>query len=103
MAARTSSISSTTIEFSYWLIFDDAGGVRMTRTEPSIDRRERAMKCSTKLPRSLWRTPTLTASIEVAAPPNGSHAVKIDLGATADALRSVLGVDVDVRIVEPRQ
>jgi hypothetical protein len=55
------------------------------------------MAVQAKLPRSLFRTPTLKATIGVGqAPPSE---LKIDTVAAADALRAATGLDFDLRVV----
>lgn len=99
MSPRSSRVTSTHVEYGLWLVFDEAGGVRLTRTEPSLDRAERSMFISATLPRSLWRTPTLRAVIDVKAGPAGAYEAKIE--AAADALRGALGVDIDLKVIPP--
>lgn len=94
---RQTTETKTDIAFSLWLIFARSGTVRATRTAPNLDRGERAMALSIVLPKSLWSTPALRATIEVpevSAPPP-----TVDIRAAADALKTVLGVDIDVRLV----
>jgi hypothetical protein len=87
MSARNSRITNNEVIYGFYLVFEEAGGVRLTRTEPHLDRAERAMFVQAKLPRTLWRTPSLRASI--------------DIEIAGDALRSALGVDVDLKVIEP--
>lgn len=86
-------------EVGCWLIFESAGGVRLTRGEPSLDRNERAMAMTVKVPFALFRTPSLRASIDIQAPE--PSVPPIDLTAAAEALKQTLGCDVEVRIVDP--
>jgi hypothetical protein len=98
MAARTSSIRLDKIEYSLWLVFDEKGAVRMTRTMPSVGRGERAMQLTLIVPRSVFRTPQLKATIAIA---EGAPIVQnIDIDAATEALRKSIGVDVDLRVVE---
>lgn len=96
MSARFSVIRSNEIEYSMWLVFDEDGGVRLTRAEPALGRNERGMAVNAKLPRSLWRTPQLSATIAIA----GGEVPRptIDISAAESALKSVLGVDIDLQI-----
>lgn len=96
MTKRHSYISKDRIEFSFWLIFDADGGMRFSRGEPNIGRDERAMACTTALPRSLFGTPQLKARIDITE--GGGAAFTIDVEAAADALRGALGVDIDLRV-----
>lgn len=85
------------LTFHFWLVFDSDGSMRMSRTEPSCSRTEHRMKLQATLPKSLWRTPSLSASIELSDP--GAPPLNIDVTAAQEALRTALGVDVDVRVV----
>lgn len=85
--------------FPFWLVFSKDGDVRMTRKETNLSSSERAISMIAELPLSLWSTPSLRATITVAHDLATSE-VKIDLNAAAEALRSSLGVDVDLRIVD---
>ncbi len=96
MSARTSIVRQDTIDYTFWLVFDATGGMRFTRTEPTAGRGERKMQCATTLPRSLFSTPNLKATITV---DQAAGAVfDIDVTAAADALRGVVGCDVDLRV-----
>lgn len=85
--------------FHFWLVFDSDGSMRMSRTEPSCGRSEHRMKMAATLPKSLWKTPSLSASITLSDP--GTPPLRIDITAAQEALRQTLGVDVDLRVVEP--
>lgn len=98
MAPRNSRVTSTHVEFGFWLIFEEAGGVRLTRTEPHLDRAERSMFVQAKLPRSLWNKPTLRADIAVQHGQDISKPINLNLA--ADALRSALGVDIDMKVID---
>ena len=86
-------------ELSFWLIFDSSGGVRVTRGQPDLGRNERGMAMSVKLPFALFRVPSLQATMTIEAPE--PIVPPIDLTAAAEALKSALGVDIDVRINDP--
>jgi hypothetical protein len=86
-------------EIGFWLIFDNDGGVRMTRGQPSLDRNERGMQMSVNVPHALFKTPLLRASMTIEAPEVGIP--PIDLTAAAEALKQSLGCDIDVRVIEP--
>lgn len=97
MAPRSTIFKAEEIVFGFWLVFDRSGQIRLARTEPSLDRDERSMYCEVTLPRALWRTPQLRATISIADP--GPESRKIDIAAAGDALRGALGCDVDFRIM----
>lgn len=101
MSPRHSVIRSTEIDYGFWLIFDADGGMRFSRGEPALGRGERAMACSAKLPRSLFRVPELRATIGVSDAAPG--AFTIDVEAAGEALRAVVGCDIDFRVTTPEQ
>ena len=84
------------LEVSLWLAFDSSGGVAMTRRQPLLSRDERAMALTVKVPLALFNTPQLRATISIDAP--AVAAIQIDATAAAEALRSALGCDIDVRV-----
>jgi hypothetical protein len=86
-------------EVSLWLIFDNTGGVRMTRGEPDVSRNERAMAVAVNVPHALFRAPALRATMTIEAPE--PIVPPIDLTAAASALKQSLGFDFDVRIEAP--
>lgn len=92
MAQRYSNVSRDQIEYAYWLVFDDAGAMRFSRGQPSLNPGERAMSCRTQLPRSLFRVPQLTATIHVAE--GEPSAFAIDVEAAGEALAAVVGCAV---------
>lgn len=97
MAPRMTVFNVASMEFGFWLIFSKNGGMRMARTEPSLHRDERSMYCSVTLPKALWQTPQLRATITIADP--GPEAHQFNLSAAGDALKEALGCDVDFRII----
>lgn len=99
MSPRYSTVRSTEIEYAFWLVFDADGGLRFSRGEPSIGRGERAMSCSATLPRSLFRTPELRATIGISETVPSEF--KIDVDAVGAALRQAIGCDIDLRIQTP--
>ena len=56
------------------------------------------MYMSVKLPLSLWETPTLRASIDVAS--DAPVPVDINIDAVQSAVRQAIGMDVDVQVRE---
>ncbi len=96
MSPRYSTKRSDRIEYSYWLVFDAGGGMRFSRGEPTVGRDERAMSCTATLPRSLFNTPRLKATIAITE--GGDSAFTVDIEAATDALRGALGVDIDLRV-----
>lgn len=86
--------------FAFWLVFDSNGKVRQTVREPDISRTERKMLVYADLPKSLWSSPELKATIRVTED-NREPEFEIDLAAAGAALRGALGVDIDMRVVPP--
>jgi hypothetical protein len=104
MAARQTDglgYSAPNLDFHFWLVFSSDGAMRMSRTEPSCSRTEHRMKMVATLPKSLWKTPSLSASIVLADP--GSPPLEIDVSAAQDALRETLGVDIELRVIPPTE
>lgn len=97
MAPRSSHLSQKAITYGFWLVFDDRGGMRFARQNPNVGRDERAMFLEATLPRSLFATPPLRATISVADP--GEAAPQIDISAASEALRQALGVDIDLKVI----
>lgn len=100
MNRRSTRYTATDITFDFHLVFGDDGQMRMSRTEPGLARNERAMACNITLPKALWKTPSLKATIVI--PDTGAPlelTAKVD--AAAEALRGALGVDIDLQVVPP--
>lgn len=85
----------TDLRFDFWLSFDESGTMSMSRNKPSVHRTERAMFMQVTLPLSLWATPEIKASVVVA----DGGALNVDIAKTSEALKAILGVDVDIRVV----
>lgn len=102
MRKRYSRVGVTDIEYCFTLVFDDAGGVRLTRGRASLCRNERAMALTATLPLSLFRTPELRGCIRI-DDPTGYAQPTIDIAAAQTALRAALGVDIDLTIREAEQ
>lgn len=95
--ARMTTDRGKTLEYYLWLVFDYNGSVRIARTEPKLDRSERAMKLVCTIPKSLFNTPTLSATVTV--PETVTTIPPIDLVVAADALKQAIGADIDLRLV----
>lgn len=102
MAAQFTQTHLDPMRFEFWLVFAADGGMRFSRGQPQVSRGERAMACSAMLPKSLFRTPELKATISF--PDGAPQDFKIDIEAAGEALRHVVGVDIDLQIREtPRE
>ena len=101
MSNRFSTMRGDHIEYGMWLIFDAYGGVRMTRGEPDTKSGERALQLTAKLPKAIFAIPVLRATLAIThdavAPPH------VDIVVAQDALRAVLGVDIDLTVTSQEQ
>ena len=100
---KHSEIGGKEIVYHMWLVFDEAGSCRMIRTEPALERGERAMKLAITVPRAVFRTPLLQATVTVPSPsvdPSGKITADVKLAAE-DALKAVFGVDVKLEVLPP--
>ena len=70
-------------------------------SSPRLERDERAMYFEALLPRSLWSTPQLKATITMDDP--GTVDFALDVQAASDALKSALGVDTDLKVTRPEE
>lgn len=97
MSTRFSSVRSDHVEYSGWLVVDEAGGMKLGRARPSLSTKERAVAISLTVPRSVFKTPELKVSIEVSEgrPPDMSAVAQT----VADALAA--GTDLKVEVVVP--
>ena len=107
MSERTfGSVERDTVVVDCWLAirlgdarrYPRRPAVRLTAGEPSLDRGERAINVKLTLPRALFETPSIVARIDVASP---AMPVTIDAQAVTDAVKSAIGMDIDLRIVPP--
>jgi hypothetical protein len=89
------------IYYHYWLTFGYDGTLkgsmpRVTKNEPNTGRGERAVRCTARLPLSLFATPSISVVMDV--PDSGAPALIANVEVAADAFKQTLGVDVDLRI-----
>ncbi|MBP8235696.1 MAG: hypothetical protein KAY22_25710 [Rhizorhabdus sp.] len=101
MSKRFSRITREAVEYCYWLVFDADGGVRLSRGQPSLAPGERGMSITTTLPRSLFATPQLRATINITD--QGTPAMEIDVNAAGTALAAVLGCEVVMSVKDAAQ
>jgi hypothetical protein len=88
-------------DVSFWLVFDAWGGVRLTRGEPDLKNGERGMAVKANIPYSLFNIPQLRATLNVSAP--DQPPIQIDADAAAEALKMVVGADINVRITHSEE
>lgn len=92
-----------TLELDFWLTIGRGSGqeynrrpsVKASASYPSLSRNERAINLKMSLPLALFETPSLSASIKVDEP---TQAIHIDADAVAEAVRGVIGMDVDIQV-----
>lgn len=89
------------VTYDFWLAFDYNGTSkgpvpRVTKGEPSTERGVRAVKCTAKLPLSLFATPTVSIAIDV--PYQKAPDVVANVVAAGEAFKKALGFDIDMRI-----
>lgn len=95
------------LELDFWLTigrgaspFNGKPSVKVTAGYPALGRNERALNLKMSLPLVLFETPSLSATIKVEQPTQSVH---IDADAVAEAVRGVVGMDVDIRVQEPSE
>lgn len=91
-----------TMKLDFWLTIGrhDNGkpSVKVTAGYPALARNERALNLKMELPTALFETPSLSASIKVEHP---QQTITIDTSAVAEAVRQIVGMDVDICVVDP--
>lgn len=98
--------SKPVMHLDFWLTIgrgqggSDRPSVRVSAGYPKLARNERALNLKVDLPIALFETPSLSASIKVEHP---EQAVHIDASAVAEAVRQVVGLDIDVSVAQPEQ
>lgn len=103
MSPRTSFIRQNEIEYSFWLTFAPDGNMRFSRTPPALAPGERAMSLKATLPKALFRTPQLAATITVPNPgldDTGQIRTEV-LAAGERELAKIFGVDVILQVKDP--
>ncbi|WP_313337327.1 hypothetical protein [Sphingobium yanoikuyae] len=104
--SRYGSIADDRVIIDCWLVIDAGDpanwnrrpSARLSAGQPKLDRRERAINLKMSLPLALFETPAIVARIEVDDP---AMPVTIDTAAVADAVKSAIGLDIDLRVVPP--
>ena len=104
MGTRFGWESADQLKLDFWLTIGRNNGysktpsVKVSAGYPSLARNERALNLKITLPLALFETPSLSASIKVDEP---SQAVHIDAETISEAVRQVIGMDVDIQVVRP--
>ena len=90
------------VNLDFWLTVGRGQGhnprpsVKVTAAYPSLARNEIAMNLKIDLPMVLFETPSLAAQIKVEKP---DQPISIDTTQIAEAVRRVIGMDVNVTVV----
>lgn len=93
----------TEVSLDFWLTVNagESGryprrpSARISAGAPQLARDERALNLKVNLPLALFELPDIVASITVEHP---NQPVRIDARAVADAVRGVVGMDVDISV-----
>lgn len=97
MSVRAGRRLDTNIVYEFWLSLTATGEVSLTLKSPALAPGARAMKIAATLPGALFRTPQIAATITVAKP--DATPIAIDLSVAEHAMRTALGCDVTLRVV----
>ena len=95
MSSPQSLLRHDEIEFSAWLVFDENGGLTLSRRRPQLTPRQRAAALKLTVPRTIFRTPELSVAIKVADP----GPFDLDAATTAVAEALARGTDLKVEII----
>lgn len=90
-----SSRDAATLRVWGWLVLDERGGLRLTRKEGRLAPGERAIKLAVEVPRSIFRTPQLKATVTIPKDQSPEELVAKTQG-LADQLGAGLGMTVTV-------
>lgn len=85
--------------FVFWLAFVPGSTPKLTKNEPYTGASSRAMQMKIILPTSLFKTPSLTATVNVSE--EQAETFAIDATAVAEALQSAIGAEVSVIVNMP--
>lgn len=104
--ARFGQVDKDVVHIDCWLtIYPGAANnwnrrptVKLRAGEPALDRGERAINVKMTLPLALFEAPSIIARIDVAEP---ALPVTIDTAAAAQAVKSAIGMDIDLRVATP--
>ena len=99
-----------TYDYEFWLVFEKpAPGIshrpsapRCVKGTPDVNANQRAMKVKATLPRAIFETPSLSATLKVSGDSPMTQA-DIDLDVATEALKMALGCDVILEIQEPSE
>jgi DNA-binding transcriptional LysR family regulator len=98
MDNRYTTETGDEFRFHFWLTFSKDGSMNMTRGEPRLGRGERAMNLTVTLAKAIFSPPALEAKITF--PAGAAQEFRIDAEAVAQAIRGVVGAEVDL-VVHP--
>ena len=97
MARSNVLIYRDTLEISFHLAFTAEGALRLSTRLPSLGRDERSIAMTLKVPMVLFKTPTLSATVNIRS--DDAPTIEINTEAAAAALSQLFGANVDVRVV----
>lgn len=100
---ESSANNKPTLLLDFWLTIarGHRPSVKVNADYPkSLGRNERTINLKMSLPLALFETPTISASINVEQPTDTVH---IDTAAIAEAVRGVIGMDVQIEVQQPEQ
>ena len=98
MAARNTMVTGNSISFEGWLVISSTGKMSLTRNSPKLSPNERAVNLSLKVPKALFKTPALKASITI---PDSVIPPEISAGTIAqleNVLKSGMGMDFEITV-----
>lgn len=97
-----------TYKFEFWLTLEPPNGSRfqppaprVTKGQPSLKGQERSMKLMLEVPKKVFETPSLSATVRIAEP--NVDTVHVDTEAASEALKQAIGCDVYLSVVEEGQ
>lgn len=102
MARHNVSVAADTMAVECWLAISSQGRIRVSVRQPSLEPNEITMRLLLKVPRAVFRKPTLQA--EIVVPKEAGNPAVIEAGvlsAMKDAVKQAVGVDLSVTVIEP--
>ena len=96
MASRHTVGDAKTLRMSMWLVFNPEGNIRLTRDEPSISAKERAMQLTLNVPRSIFKTPSLRGEITLNDQNFDQHIAQI--ATDAASVLGITGLELELHV-----
>jgi hypothetical protein len=102
MTARHTYVGNGKMEFNCHLVLKSDGSMRLARGQTALGASERALALQLTVPQSIFKTPSLRATIEVEGGTDRNGVITAEkVTAAQDAIAGALGVDVVVTVKEP--